>query len=37
VGDSKEEISDKKYRVAFAIEVEALSLPDEEKTPLMNI
>jgi len=32
VEDLGEEISDKKHRVAFAIEEEALSLPDEEMT-----
>ena len=32
MGDPGEEISDKKYRVASAIEEEALSLPGEERT-----
>ena len=37
MGDPIEEISNKKHRVAFAIEEEALSLPDEEKNaPLTN-
>jgi len=32
VGDLGEEISNKKYRVTFAIEEEVFSLPDEEET-----
>ena len=28
----KKKVSDKKYRVAFAVEKEALSLPDEDRT-----
>jgi len=36
VGDPAEEVSDEEHRVAAVIEEETLSLPDEEKTLLMN-
>ena len=32
MGDPEEEISDKEHRVAFAIEGDALSLLDEERS-----